>query len=199
MHFWIRGLLGAALLAAPLAQATAAPAPTPAPAAAQPGSLPQLGETWVLRGHSDRGVALEQRLTLRPLSDEVRREFEEGVQKANGAALGKIQAIFGAVTSPGGGEGMVTVFRLSDDVQLVQVAPGLGDVDAPFLMCFLAPRSAEFSGISLRLRDEGESYSSSGVTPLTASGPLTALDVVRAIGQSMTPLFGIGDCRLSRD
>ena len=100
MKFWTRGLLGAALLSAQLAQATAVTAPTTAapaatsvvkPAAA---NLPKLGETWVLRGRSDRGVALEKRLTLQPLSSEARQNIEESASKT-GTTLKALQAAFG--------------------------------------------------------------------------------------------------------
>ena len=47
----------------------------------------------------------------------------------------------------------------------------------------------------VRLSDEGESHSSSGVTPLSSPTPPTAQEGVRVIGQSMAPLFGIGDCQ----
>lgn len=210
MKFWIRGLLGAALLAAPLAQATAVPAPvTAAPAAPAPAAppvtgpaaadLPRLGETWVLRGRSDRGAALEKRLTLRPLSEEARRNFEESAGKT-GTTLTAIQAAFGLGEGPQGEEtGILAVLKVGEGVQVLQVAPGIGDLDAPFFMCFLARQGEAFSGISLRLREAGESYAVSGVTPLTGDGPVTDLDVVRVVGQSLAPLFGTGDCRLSRN
>lgn len=208
MKFWIRGLLGAALLAAPLAQATAVTAsatatpvttgPAATPTVKPVADLPRLGETWVLRGTSDRRVALEKRLTLHPLSDEARRNFEESASKT-GMALKALQAAFGLGEGPGGREdGILTVLKVGEGVQIVQVAPGIGDLDTPFFMCFLARQGEEFSGVSLRLREEGESYAVSGVTPLTGSGPVTDLDVVRAIGQSMEPVFGAGNCRLSR-
>lgn len=200
MKFCLRGLLGAALLAAPLAQATAVTAPATTPAVRPAADLPKLGETWVLRGTSDRGAALEKRLTLQPLSDKARRNFEEGASKT-GMTLNALQAAFGLREEPGGEEeeGILAVLGLGDGVRLVQVAPGLGDLDSPFLMCFLVPQGGEFSGISLRPRGDGESYAVSGVTPLTGAGPRSDLDMVRAIGKAMTPLFGTGDCRLSRN
>ncbi|MPY66971.1 hypothetical protein F8S09_09760 [Deinococcus sp. SDU3-2] len=193
--------------ATPLRSAAPAAATATTPAVAVPF---QNGQTWLLEGRTDRGRAFRSELVLGPLRVEEQRLFQEGLRQAGGLGQGAINAVF-AGTPQGAGEAQILMVARAADESLVTVIPNpsvddlLADPEAEMeelTFCFLLadPGGRSFSGLSLRMREEGETYTVTGTVGGTAgtaqpNGREAMLTALRGI---YAPLFGVGECKLTR-
>lgn len=204
-------LLAAACLSLGLASAQT-PTPSPAVPAVPPGQARnaagtlQVGQIWLLEGKTDQGRAFRAELVLRPLSAEERRDIEEPLRQSAGAT--RITAVVGG-TPTGAGEPYILAVATAAQRTFVTVLPNPSvdalvanaeaGADDELAFCFLLADSGErsFSGLSLRLREEGESYSATVAGTVGSEGDEReqTLSILRA---SYAPLFGVGECSLTR-
>jgi len=180
--------------ASPLRQTAA---PQAAPAAAAP---LQIGQTWLLEGKTDKGRTFRTEVVLGQVPAGQRSSLEAGFRQAAGAA--KISALFAGTPRGAGTAQLLMLSRAGEqDMVVVMPSPSLEDVEAvleeELSFCFLLadPGGRSFSGLSLRLREEGETYA---VTGTVGSGGSERAELLSALRSAYTPLFGVGECRLAR-
>lgn len=190
--------------ATPLRQAIPAPATAVTPAAAAPF---QNGQTWLLEGRTDQGRAFRAELVLGPLPAEEQRAFQEGVRQAGGTGMGPITAVF-AGTPRGMGQAHVLMVAKVAQEFFVSVLPNpsvddlIEDTEAgqeeEFTFCslFADPGGRSFSGFSLRMREEGETYTVTG-TVRGGQGSVRE-ELLATLRASFAPMFGVGECKLTR-
>lgn len=186
--------------ATPLRQA----APVPATAAAAP---LQNGQTWLLEGRTDKGRTFRAELVLGPLPAEEQRAFQEGVRQAGGVGMGPITAVF-AGTPRGMGQAHVLMVAKVAQEFFVTVLPNpsadellaepqAGEEEGLTFCSLLADSGGRsFSGFSLRMREEGETYTVTG-TVRGGQGSVRE-ELLATLRASYAPMFGVGECKLTR-
>lgn len=169
-----------------------APAATAAPL--------QFGQTWLLEGRSDQGRSFRSELRLGPVPADQREALEQGFRQAAGTA--RISALFaGMPQGPGRAQLLMLSRAAEQDLVFMMSSPDVEDpeiaLEEKLSFCFLFsdPGGRSFSGLSLRMREEGETYS---VTGTVGSGNTERAEMLSALRAIYAPLFGVGECRLTR-
>lgn len=183
-------------------------APAPAPASLATAAVPfQNGQTWLLEGRTDRGQTIRSELVLGPLSAEEQRAFQEGVRQAEGAGTGPVTAVF-AGTPRGMGQPHILMVVKAAQEFFVTVLPNpsvddrLAEAEAEtepelaFCALFADPGGRSFSGLSLRMREQGETYTVTG-TVKGGQGKVRE-ELLATLRASYAPMFGVGECKLTR-
>ncbi|WP_104991231.1 hypothetical protein [Deinococcus sp. NW-56] len=185
--------------ATPLRQAAPAPAAATAPL--------QNGQTWLLEGRTDKGQAFRAELVLGPLSAGEQRAFQEGVRQAGGAGKAPLTAVFAGTPRGMGQAQILMVAKLAQeffvtvlpnpsvDDRLAEAGAGEGEGLA-FCSLFADPGGRSFSGLSLRMREEGETYTVTG-TVKGGQGNVRE-ELLATLRASYAPMFGVGECKLTR-
>ena len=180
-------------------------APAPAPASPTSAAAPfQNGQTWLLEGRTDQGQVFRSELLLGPPSADEQRAFQEGVHQGGsaarfaasfaGAPRGEGQPYLLMVASAGGES--VVMAMPSPLVDGLLAAPE-GELEGlSFCLLLADPGGRSFSGLSLRMREEGETYTVTG----TVKGGQDNLraELLATLRASFAPTFGVGECKLTR-
>lgn len=162
----------------------------------------QVGQTWLLRGRTDLGREFQAELTLGPYPAEERRELEEGFKGMVGAT--QITAAFTGTQRGQEPARLVLLLTRRNGRELVMAMPHPSSLGSTVLdpadelsFCFLLPgdNRSQLEGVSLRLRAEGETYS---ITGTVGGRGDEREEVLATLRDALSPVFGVGDCTLTR-